>query len=152
VPPIDKSSFTEAVSSGHLIVHSVIDRVEGKRVFFKARKPPSCPSEASEVDNALVETIILCTGYEADLSWLHLGPTAPEGPVGDRGDDSCMLSMAKARCVDPSLGRENCLFFVGYDPGNSLIPLAAIRAQAGRVADEVRSLSTISRSFKLADE
>ena len=46
-------------------------------------------------------------------------------------------SLAKQRSAAPLLSLSDGLFFIGYDPGNALIPLAAIRNQAIDIAKYV---------------
>lgn len=72
VPPIDKGGFTEALGEGKVLLHSCIAEAKGRKIMFQSN-PGSGSREGHTVEDSLdTDVIVLCTGYRADWSWLHI--------------------------------------------------------------------------------
>lgn len=167
VPPIDKGGFTESVGDGRVHIHSCIASARGKRIIFQSKDSLGFHAEHSEEDSLETDVIVLCTGYRADWSWLHIplplslplpfptsvSPSIPSIPSRsynqstiDNHDnartldrDSALSEFARLRSISPITCTDG-LFFIGYDPGPALIPLSAIRSQAKIIATTIHNL------------
>ena len=168
VPPIDKGGFTESVGQGSVQLHSCITSARGKRITFQSKSTVRSHKEHSEEDSLETDVIVLCTGYRADWSWLHIplplslppptplffsSPVSPtsapssthsQNATNDNDNvrildrDSALSEFARLRSISPITCTDG-LFFVGYDPGPALIPLSAIRSQAKIVATAIQN-------------
>jgi hypothetical protein len=174
VPPIDKGGFTESVREGRVQLHSCISTARGKRITFQWKDAVGFHGKRTAEDSLEADVIVLCTGYRADWSWLHMplpislplpfstsisscalssthsqNTTDNHNKVRTLDRDSALSEFARLRSMSPITCTDG-LFFVGYDSGPALIPLIAIRNQAKVVATTIqnRKLS----EYKCADK
>ena len=178
------SSTTTTFSSSPLF-HSI-----GKNNKDNLTVAKEVEVETEEIDSLYADIVVLCTGYEADWSWLEiplslplslpfslslLSPSLPSPsltqslslclqsdspfPSPASGISSCshdkslhttsiqhtdrktlISAIAKQRSAAPHLSLCDGVFFIGYDPGNALVPLSAIRSQARDIAIFVKQI------------
>ena len=180
------SSSTTTFSSSSLF-HSI---GKNNKDNLTVAKEVKVEVETEEIDSLYADIVVLCTGYEADWSWLEiplslplslpfslslLSPSLPSPsltqslslclqsdspfPSPASGISSCshdkslhttsiqhtdrktlISAIAKQRSAAPHLSLCDGVFFIGYDPGNALVPLSAIRSQARDIAIFVKQI------------
>ena len=134
VPSIDKSEFIRGVETDKIKVHGTISHIDELQVDFTPSNTTSTTFIMYEFD-----LIILCTGYQSNIDWLRLSNNIAGGISEFSGGEVDLVG--KSRDAEswfkgrlPLNENNRGLYSVGYDPGDSLLPIHGMNAQAKGIA------------------